>query len=330
MSFISDNTRAWLLLTAPLIVADENDVNARTLSLKEANKLAEWLKQVEAEPLSLLGPNRAELFQKLSPLLSSDRLENLLNRGLQMNQALEKWNSRAIWIMSRDDAGYPTRLITKLAEQAPPLIYGAGDKGLLEQGGLAVVGSRNADEESMNFTKSIGELAATAGVNIVSGGAKGIDRAAMEACLSSGGMAVGVLSEQLYRMAAAPDCREWIRDGRLTLISLVDPAAGFNVGNAMQRNKVVYALSDTALVVSSDVNKGGTWAGAIEQLERFKSGTLYVRTSAGAPDGNTELQKRGAHASPQPETAEELRHVLSKPQQETKVANAEPQLPLFA
>lgn len=330
MTIISDNTRVWLLLTAPLIVDDGDDASAKALSLRETHKLSGWLREVGAEPLDLLGPIRLELFEKLSPILSSERLENLLNRRSQMDQALEKWDSRDIWILSRDDSDYPTRLITKLTEQAPPLIYGVGDKNLLEQGGLAVVGSRNADEDSLNFTQSIGQLTATAGVNIISGGAKGIDRMAMEACVSAGGIAVGVLSDQLYRMAVASDCREWIREGRLALISLVDPSAGFNVGNAMQRNKVVYALSDAALVVSSDVNKGGTWAGAIEQLERFKNRRLYVRTNVGAPSGNAELQKRGANAWPQPETADELRHLLSLNEQKSETVTTEPQLPLFA
>ena len=330
MNYVSENTRAWLLLTAPLLIGEADDTNPTPLSLGETNKLASRFRQIGAEPLDLLGSTQAELFEKLSSIIPSERLRSLLDRGFQMSQALEKWNSRAIWIMSRDDADYPKRLITKLTEYAPPLIYGCGDIGLLEQGGLAVVGSRKADEDSLSFTNSISQLAATAGVNIISGGAKGVDRAAMEACLISGGSAVGVLSEQLYRMAVAPDCREWIRDGRLTLISLVDPAAGFNVGNAMQRNKVVYALSDASLVISSDVNKGGTWAGAIEQLERFENQSLYVRTNGEVPDGNRELQARGARAWPQPESADELRDVLSMVEQETKAVKAEPQLPLFA
>jgi predicted Rossmann fold nucleotide-binding protein DprA/Smf involved in DNA uptake len=32
-------------------------------------------------------------------------------------------------------------------------------------------------------------------------------------------------------------------------------SAGFNVGNAMQRNKLIYALADASLMVSSDLNK---------------------------------------------------------------------------
>ncbi len=330
MTFVSENARAWLLLTAPLIAGNSDDLDTKALSLKEANKLGQKLKEEGREPLDLPGPGRAQLLAKLASILSPERLESLLDRGFQLSQALEKWESRGVWVTSRDDDDYPGCFASKLGERAPILIYGCGDKSLLEKGGLAVVGSRDADDQSLNFTRSVGQLAAAADVNIISGGAKGVDRAAMEASLSSGGTAIGVLAEQLFRFAVALDCHEWIREERLALISLVDPAARFNVGNAMQRNKVIYALGDASLVVSSDVNKGGTWAGAIEQLDRFKSRTLYVRTDEGVPDGNRELQNRGARVWPQPETADELRQLLSSPEEKSDAVTTEPHLPLFA
>jgi DNA processing protein len=330
MTPISENTRALLLLTAPLIVGAADGGSTPVLSLSEFNKLARRLKEIGAEPVELLGPTKAGLLQNLSSLLATERVESLLDRGFQMSQALEKWNARGIWITSRTDPDYPEQLKSKLKEHAPTLIYGCGDKSLLQNGGLAVVGSRDADEQSLDFTQSVGQLAAAAGVTIISGGAKGVDRAAMQGSLEAGGAAVGVLSEQLLRMAVAPDCREPIREGRLTLVSLVDPAARFNVGTAMQRNKIIYGLADAALIVSSDVNKGGTWAGAIEQLQRFKSCAIYVRTNSGAPDGNRELQSRGALPWPQPETTDELKQALNAPGPNSEAVTADSYLPLFA
>ena len=69
--------------------------------------------------------------------------------------------------------------------------------------------------------------------------------------------------------AIARDNREPLMNSRLVLVSPYDPAAGFNVGRAMQRNKLIYALADVALVVAADFQKGGTWEGAIEQLDRL-------------------------------------------------------------
>jgi predicted Rossmann fold nucleotide-binding protein DprA/Smf involved in DNA uptake len=87
--------------------------------------------------------------------------------------------------------------------------------------------------------------------------------------------------------------RNLLLDGQLVLISPYDPSAGFNVGNAMQRNKLIYALADASLVVSSDLNKGGTWAGAIEQLDKLKFVPVYVRSTGGSP-GLDALRSKGA------------------------------------
>lgn len=76
------------------------------------------------------------------------------------------------------------------------------------------------------------------------------------------------MADSLERAALNREHRNLLMDERLVLISPCDPSAGFNVGHAMQRNKLIYALADAALVVSSDYEKGGTWAGAVEQLEK--------------------------------------------------------------
>jgi predicted Rossmann fold nucleotide-binding protein DprA/Smf involved in DNA uptake len=64
----------------------------------------------------------------------------------------------------------------------------------LETGGLAVVGSRHVDDALINYTTAVGRLAARSGKTLVSGGAKGIDQAAMRGALEAGGKVIGVLA----------------------------------------------------------------------------------------------------------------------------------------
>ena len=201
-------------------------------------------------------------------VVDGTRLKRLLDRGFLLTQAYERWQARAIWVISRADAGYPERLKARLRDDAPPVLYGCGDAALLETGGLAIVGSRNVDSALVEYTEGIGRLAAEAKRTVVSGGARGIDQAAMRGALAAGGRVVGVLAENLERMALVREHREFLMEGRLVLISPYDPSAGFNVGNAMQRNKLIYAFADGALVVSSDVEKGGTWAGSNRAIEK--------------------------------------------------------------
>lgn len=77
------------------------------------------------------------------------------------------------------------------------------------------------------------------------------------------------------------------------------PNAGFTVGAAMGRNRLIYCLADYAIVVASEAEKGGTWAGATEAL---KAGWLpiYVLQHPKMPDGNRQLLQRGAQPFPHP------------------------------
>jgi len=151
---------------------------------------------------------------------------------------------------------------------------------------------------------AVGRLAARAGKTIVSGGAKGIDQAAMRGALEEGGKVIGVLADSLEKTAMKRDHRYLLMDGQLVLISPYDPNAGFNVGNAMQRNKVIYALADASLVMSSDLNKGGTWTGATEQLDKLKLVPVYVRLTGNDSEGLNALHEKGAIPWPTPQDVE--------------------------
>lgn len=321
---LTSNTQAILLLTAPLI-AGRGDASRDLLSLGDYNRLTRILREKQKQPADLIGPDASELIELCAQPFGRGRLDALLGRGFLLSQAVERWNSRAIWVISRADASYPKRLKSRLKEDAPPLLYGCGYVSLLEKGGLAVVGSRHVDDELISFTENVGRFTAEAHRSIVSGGAKGIDQAAMHGALTARGVAAGVMADSLERAALARQNREPLMDGRLVLISPYDPAAGFNVGHAMQRNKLIYALADAALVVNSDFEKGGTWTGAVEQLDRLNFVPVFVRNGANTPKGNAALLRRGAKPWPNPQSADELGEALiaaaesvaSEPKQES-------------
>jgi len=132
----------------------------------------------------------------------------------------------------------------------------------------------------------------------------------MRGSLEAGGKVTGVLADSLERAVLNRDHRSLLMDGQLALISPYDPAAGFNVGHAMQRNKLMYALAEAALVVNSDYGKGGTWAGAIEQLEKLQFVPVYVRSTGKIGKGLEALQRKGALTWPNPATPEEFAQVL--------------------
>jgi predicted Rossmann fold nucleotide-binding protein DprA/Smf involved in DNA uptake len=321
---LTSNTQAILLLTAPLI-AGRGEASHDLLTLGEYNKLARILRDKQKQPADLIGSDAQDLIELCAQPFGRARLDALLGRGFLLSQAVERWNARGIWVISRADSRYPKRLKTRLKEDAPPLLYGCGEIALLEKGGLAVVGSRHVDDELISYTENVGRLAAQAHHTLISGAAKGIDRAAMIGALQAGGVVIGVMADCLERGALARDNREALMDCKLVLISPYDPAAGFNVGHAMQRNKTIYALADAALIVSSDFEKGGTWAGAIEQLEKLHFVPLFVRNGDNVGKGNSALLQQGAIPWPNPYDADELtdtltdaaKTVASEPKQES-------------
>src|SRR5690606_34329385 len=123
---------------------------------------------------------------------------------------------------------------------------------------------------------------------IVSGAARGIDEAAMRGALAHKGRVIGVMADSLMRTASSKKYRDAIMRKDMVLISAVHPEAAFNAGNAMARNKYVYALSKAAVIVCSDKGKGGTWAGATEGLQH-KWVPIWVKQDEPIPSGNRAL-----------------------------------------
>lgn len=309
---LSDDTKAILLLTAPLIAGPAGP-RIKPLSLGEYKQLTRKLRELGRKPGDLIAPAADDLVETCGAVVEAARLRELLSRGFQMAQAVERWSARAIWVISRADESYPRRWKERLKEDCPPILYGCGDVSLLARGGLAVVGSRNADDDTLAWARHVGTTSAEAGVAVVSGGARGIDDAAVRGSLDAGGRAKVVLADSLEREAINKANRQPVTSKRLVIVSPYDPAARFNVGHAMGRNKLIHCLADASLVVRCDAGSGGTWSGAVEHLGREGATALYVKNGVEAPEGNRALLAKQAVPWPEPMSVDVLRQALDAP-----------------
>jgi predicted Rossmann fold nucleotide-binding protein DprA/Smf involved in DNA uptake len=158
--------------------------------------------------------------------------------------------------------------------------------------GITLVGSRDLDPAGEAFAHAFAARCAEDGVTVISGGARGADRVSMMGALDAGGRAVGVLAGSLEQALRDREAAHFIRDEQLTLVTPFHPSAGFSVGNAMSRNKLLYCLAEFAVVVSSAEGSGGTWYGATENLDNGWV-PLFVRDGADVPAGNRALIARG-------------------------------------
>jgi predicted Rossmann fold nucleotide-binding protein DprA/Smf involved in DNA uptake len=294
---LTTDSQAMLLLCSHLGLADK--AGPKPLTLREWNSLARRLLDSSLEtPGRLLGLSAGALKTELA--LSGEEAERttqLLSRGGGLAIELERLESLGIWVVTRADTDYPRRLKQRLKHAAPAMLFGAGARALLGQPGLAVVGSRNVDDRGKTYADFIGNACAREGLVLYSGGARGVDAISTEAALEARGTAVGVLAHGLETAIRAPDARPRLVSGDLALVTSYSPSAGFSVGAAMGRNKLIYALADYALVIASDAGKGGTWAGATEAL-KARWVPVFVLDGPDIPEGNRQLLQKGAIAFP--------------------------------
>lgn len=240
------------------------------------------------DPATLLGSDCSGVPRPLA-----ERIAALLEGATALAFELERLEQSGLTVVSSFDAGYPAALTSRLGAGAPPLLYVAGPADLLATSALGIVGSRDVAPAAAEIAQQAAWSAVANGLAVVSGGAKGVDQLAMAAALEADGRVIGVPAESLARRVRDPDTRRAIADDRVVLCTPYKPDAGFSVANAMGRNKLIYALSQTTFVVAADHDKGGTWAGAIEALRRSIA-PVAVWTGDGAGSGNAALVERGA------------------------------------
>ncbi|VVN95300.1 DNA-processing protein DprA [Pseudomonas fluorescens] len=159
-------------------------------------------------------------------------------------------------LLMLDQPGYPA-LLAELND-APPLLFVAGDPGILEKPQLAMVGSRRASRPGMDTAAAFSRSLAGAGFVITSGLALGIDSAAHQAALDVGGLTVGVLGtglENFYPQRNRKLAEVMIAQGS-AVVSEFPLDAGPHASNFPRRNRIISGLSLGVLVVEASVASG--------------------------------------------------------------------------
>lgn len=295
---LSPDSQVILLLCSHLGLPSDPDTAPFTL--RDWNPLARKLQTSSLRPGALLDLSEQDLASQLElSIEDTGRISRLLERRGSLAIELERLESLGVRTLTRADENYPLRYRQRLKDAAPAVLFYAGNRELLGQPGIAVVGSRNVDQVGQDCAAYIGNACAWSGLVLYSGGAKGVDSISMRAALDGRGTAVGVLADSLERAIRNPEFRAALMRGDLCLVTPYAPNAGFSVGTAMGRNKLIYTLADYAVVAASDVEKGGTWAGATEAL-RTEWVSVFILEYSDMPEGNRALLKKGGIALPYP------------------------------
>jgi len=221
------------------------------------------------------------------------RYRTLLDATTAFTFEQERLLEGGVMLISALDERFPTLLSERLGVACPPFLLVAGPIELLAQPGLGVVGSRDAAPDALDVARGAARAAAAHEWSVVSGLARGVDQVAMAAAIEAGGQAIGVPADGILQASRNAEVRRGVHDGHLCLASPFAPSAPFRAGNAIGRNKIIYALSQIAFVVAADNGSGGTWSGATEAIERGYA-RVAVWRGVGAAAGNAALVARGA------------------------------------
>ena len=282
----SDSAMAAILLCTNLGIEGEY----KPLTLKEWNGLGKTVNDMGYKIADLL---KSEFTKKL-PISEKqkEQIKLLTGRGFSIALKLQELENKGIYIVTQFDNDYPKYLKRKLREKMPPVLFYAGDITLAGKIGIAIVGSRDVDDAGMLFAKDLAKKATKEKLIIYSGGAKGVDSISEKAAIDEGGYVVSFIGDSLSKKIRNKDVIQNILNKRILLFSDVNPDTGFSVGRAMNRNKFIYAAAHGAFVVSSDFGKGGTWTGAVENINN--SWTKLFVWSGCEKKGNKELISKGA------------------------------------
>lgn len=167
------------------------------------------------------------------------------------------------------DLCFPEKL--RNIEKPPKRIYVMGNKELLNEKAIAVVGSRDCTESGKENAYKFGKQIAGQDIVVVSGMAKGIDTAAHWGCIENGGKTIAVLGAGFNHIFPKENKELFykILETGGTVITEYAPNINIKSEQFRQRNRIVSALSMGVLVIEAEHRSGTTiTAGFARQQEK--------------------------------------------------------------
>lgn len=229
-------------------------------------------RELTVSDLIQLGYGRDMAARIVRLLSEEDLLHHYLHRGHRLDCVP----------VTRVTEAYPLILRQRLGLDSPGTIWGKGNLSLLNTPAISLVGSRELCPENHRFAEAVGRYAAKQGLTLVSGNARGADRAAQEACLAAGGKVISIVADELWKHPT----REAV-----LYISEEDYDSPFTAQRALSRNRCIHSLGRMVFVAQSDLQKGGTWDGTAKNLHFGWSPVACFRDGS---EASLELEQLGA------------------------------------
>lgn len=212
----------------------------------------------------------------------ANRIVTLLSHTEQLHWYLQKGKQQDCYPLTRLNDSYPALLRQRLQEDAPGSLWVKGDLSLLYEPAVALVGSRELKDDNLVFARETGRQAALQGYVLVSGNARGADKAAQDSCLAHGGKVICVVADQLSKQPLQENVLYLSEEGF---------DLPFSAARALQRNRIIHCLGEKVFVAQCTLERGGTWNGTIQNLRHNWSNVFCFQDSSATAK---ELSARGA------------------------------------
>lgn len=259
------------------------------LNPKVLNKLLEKYK----DPKVLWNRSKEDLVQEGMKEAYAEKITNVTYR-VGLDKYLEYMKNNNIDIINIYDENYPDRL--KKIYDPPVVLYVKGNKEILNEKAMAIVGCRLCTKYGENVARKLAYNLSLNNINIISGLAKGIDSFAHRGSLKASGKTIAVVGcglDRVYPNENKDLFNQIINQGGAIVSEYVigtKPLAR----NFPRRNRIISGLSDGVIVVEAR-EKSGTLITVDFALEQGKD-VYAIPGNIDNPNayGTNDLIKQGA------------------------------------
>ncbi len=197
-------------------------------------------------------------------------------------------------VINKRDENYPKALLN--ISNPPENLFVLGNEKILDNFGIAIVGSRKCTKYGEEIAKSLAYNLSKHNVNVISGMAKGIDSAAHIGTIIGKGKTIAVLGsgfKHIYPKENMELLKDIINSGGAVITEYEEDTLP-KPENFPKRNRIISALSQGVVVVEAGKRSGSLITAEIA-LEEGKEvfavpGNIISKTSK----GTNELIKDGA------------------------------------
>lgn len=236
----------WLLLT----LLPRFGIRLRERILANTENLTDVF-EMNAATLNAMGL-ASDAIEALVAWQAGDTQQVLVRKALSIQTACV---NDGIVMVGLGEASYPEAL--RHIHNAPLLLYGRGDIGLLHRDQLGIVGSRNATRAGLDHARQFAGELSRRGLVITSGLALGVDGAAHAGALDAGMPTIAVVGcglDRLYPAQHRKLAHRIIEQG--LMVSEYPPGTQARAAHFPQRNRIISGLSRGVLVVEASLRSG--------------------------------------------------------------------------